>query len=100
MNVGPHKFILRGVVMGNTSHFISMVLIEDQWLWYDGMGSSQTLKVFDMNDSGGQTGKYVLSCVFYEVQPVNKDGELLMNHEYFKDEDEVQLNTNLSKIWK
>jgi hypothetical protein len=38
MTIRSLRFILRAVVMGNSSHFVSMVLIDNQWLFYDGMG--------------------------------------------------------------
>jgi hypothetical protein len=67
---------LRGVVLGDNSHFVSLVLVNDNWLWYDGIG--QKLQVFSRNDSKGQLPGFSCSLMFYEVTPLNKKGEKLI----------------------
>ena len=73
MWVANLQFQLRGVVLGDNSHFISLVLINDNWLWYDGLGTK--LQVFGRYDSGGQSDVYSCSLMFYEVTPMDKEAE-------------------------
>ena len=84
MFVGKHKFILRGIVMGNGTHFIAMVLIDNKWLWYDGIGRNggPALQVFEVDDPGRQTGSYGLTCLYYEIVPLDEEGELQMVQPY------------------
>jgi hypothetical protein len=72
--------------MGNSTHFVSMVLIDNQWLFYDGMGRYDTgiqipkLKVFDRRERSCCLASFTLSCIFYEVQPIDKISATLMSN--------------------
>jgi hypothetical protein len=85
MTVRSLRFILRAVVMGDSSHFVSMVLIDDQWLFYDGMGRCGSgiripkLQVFDRGVRPSYLASFTMSCIFYEVQPIDGSGATLMS---------------------
>jgi hypothetical protein len=83
MIVGHLKFQLRGVVLGNNHHFISLVFVENMWLWYDGISNygqpGPQLMVFSRYDSGGQTSSYSCSLMYYEVTPLSDEGATLIS---------------------
>jgi hypothetical protein len=83
MIVGHLKFQLRGVVLANTQHFISLVFVENMLLWYDGMSNygqpGPQLMVFSRYDSGGQTSSYSSSLMYYKVTPLNDEGATLIS---------------------
>ena len=70
--------------MGNVNHFISMVLVEGLWLFYDGMGIFRNaenipyLRVLDRNARPEALKYFTLSCIFYEVHPLDLMGEDFM----------------------
>jgi hypothetical protein len=84
MTVGPLQFILRGVTMCNSSHFMGMVLVKNQWLLYDGMGLKlhdiriPSLQLFDRNNHHESLRYYKMSCIFYEIRPLDVWGDTLM----------------------
>jgi hypothetical protein len=85
MTVGPLRFILRGVTMCNSSHFKGMVLIQNQWLLYDGMGPVLSrdiripyMQLFDSGTRHESLMYYKMSCIFYEVRPLDAWGDTLM----------------------
>jgi hypothetical protein len=85
MTIRSLRFILRAVVMGDTRHFVSMVLIDNQWLFYDGMGRYESgiripkLQVFGRNERPDNLDGFSMSCIFNEVQPIDETGVDLMS---------------------
>ena len=70
--------------MGSVNHFISMVLVDGLWLFYDGLGIFRNdeyipcLRVLDRNARPEALKYFTLTCIFYEVYPYNILGEDLM----------------------